>query len=435
MIISCMKTQNHPGGKNSIKNKYKIKAGMRKNLVKYLIIVAFVISGISISEGNGSNSDLPVRWVGTWGTSPQLVEPNNMPPSPGLNNNSLRQVVRVSIGGDMIRVRFSNEFSTSPVTFKSVKIAVSKGGSSIDTSTTATLRFDNKSEVTVKPGDVMTSDPLLFHLKPRMDVAITIYFGQTSPDVTGHPGSRTTSYLLSGSDTSVNNFTGAVTTDHWYMINAIDVKASKSAAAIVVLGNSITDGRGSGTNKQNRWPDILAERLVNNKATQNIAVLNKGIGGNCVLKTCLGQAAIDRFDRDVLQPQGVRWLIILEGVNDLGGTRDSSAAFQVADGLTAAYKKMIDRAHEKGIRVYGATILPFGKSFYYKDYREKARNKVNEWIRNSKSFDAVIDFDKIMQNPDDKISLLPSAQTGDFLHPNETGYKMMGEAIDLKLFK
>lgn len=373
-------------------------------------------------------------WVGTWGTSPQLVEPNNMPPAPGLNDNTLRQIVRVSIGGDTIRIRFSNEFSKSPVTLKAVQIAVSKGGSVIDPATARELKFGKKSEVTMAPGGIATSDPLLFHLEPRMDVAITINFGQTSPDVTGHPGSRTTSYLLAGNAIASVDFAGAVLTDHWYVINTIDVKSAKSAA-VVTLGNSITDGRGSGTNKQNRWPDILSECLLKNPQTRNVGVLNKGIGGNCVLKPCLGPAAVDRFDRDVLQQSGVRWLIILEAINDIGNSRDSIAAMQVASDLIAAYEQMISKAHAHGIKVYGATILPFAKSFYDKSYRQIARTIVNEWIRTSGKFDGVVDFDKVMRNPEDPTTLLPSLHTGDFLHPNEEGYKIMGQAIDLNLFK
>lgn len=375
------------------------------------------------------------NWVGTWSTAPQLVEQRNMPPGPGLSNNTFRQVVCISIGGESLRVRFSNEFSKSPVTMKSVQFAVSKGGSTIDGSTVKELKFNNMSEVTMEPGTVVTSDPVSFELKPRMEVAITISFGETSPDVTGHPGSRTTSYLLSGNHTSPDtDFTGAAKTDHWYVISGIDVKAPKHAAAVAILGNSITDGRGSGTNKQNRWPDILAMRLLKNHNTQQIGVLNMGIGGNCVLWGGLGPTALNRFDRDILKQQGIRWLIILEGVNDLGGTGSKEAADNVAKGLIDAYYKMINEAHAKGIKVYGATITPIKKSFYYKDYRESARNTVNNWIRTSGRFDAVIDFDKAIRNPEDTLSILPEAQSGDYLHPNEQGYRMMGEVIDLSLF-
>jgi len=382
-----------------------------------------------------SNDDSAKIWVGTWSTAPQLVEPGNMPPEPGLSNNTLRQVVRVSIGGDSLRVRFSNEFSTSPVTMKAVQVAVSLGGSAVIASTAKELTFNGHPEVTIDSGAVMTSDPVPFDLKPRMDIAITIYFGETSADVTGHPGSRTTSYLLAGDNISLTDFSGSVLTDHWYIINGIDVKAPESAGAVAILGNSITDGRGSGTNRQNRWPDMLSECLLKNSDTRQTAVLNMGIGGNCVLKNCLGPAAIDRYERDILNQQGVRWIIIFEAINDIGQTPDSIAAARVANDLVAAYENMIDLAHARNIKVYGATILPFGKSFYYTGYREKARNTVNTWIRNSNRFDAVIDFDMVLRNPEDSLSLLPEAHTGDFLHPNEKGYKMMGEAVDLELFK
>jgi len=219
------------------------------------------------------------------------------------------------------------------------------------------------------------------------------------------------------------------------MITGIDVEAPKSAGAVAVFGDSITDGRGSGTNKQDRWPDILAMRLQQNRSTKQIGVLNMGIGGNCVLKGGLGPTGLNRFDRDVLKQNGVHWLIILEGVNDLGGTRDSTAASQVAKGLITAFDKMITEAHANGIKVYGATITPINKSFYYKDYREAARKVVNEWIRTSGHFDAVIDMDKAVRNPADISTLLPEAQSGDYLHPNELGYKMFGEAVDLSLFK
>ncbi|WP_111306970.1 SGNH/GDSL hydrolase family protein [Confluentibacter sediminis] len=382
-----------------------------------------------------TDSGLSKVWVGTWGTAPQLVEPNNMPPAPGLSNNTIRQIVRVSIGGDSVRLRFNNEFSKSPVTMNAVQIAVSKDSSVIDPNTIKNITFHGNSAVTMQPGTTMTSDPIAFKLMPRMDVAISIYFGDTSPDVTGHPGSRTTSFLYDGNKISEPDFNEAVKTDHWYVISGMDVKAPEGAKAIAILGNSITDGRGSGTNKQNRWPDVLSERLLKNPATKQVGVLNMGIGGNAVLRGGLGPTALNRFDRDVLKQHGVKWLIILIGVNDLGGTRDSVSAARVGDGLIAAYKKMIDQAHAQNILVYGATILPIDKSFYYKDFREPVRNKVNDWIRNSGYFDAVIDFDKAMSDPENPSVILPNAHSGDFLHPNELGYKLMGEYVDLGLFQ
>lgn len=374
-------------------------------------------------------------WVGTWATAPQLVEPNNMPPAPGLSNNTLRQVVCVSIGGKHLQIKFSNAFSKSLLTLKSVQIAVSKGKSAIDESTTKTLNFNGKPEVTMEPGAEIMCDPVSFDLKPRMEIAITIAFGETSTTLTGHPGSRTTSYLVAGNQTVPNaDFTNAVNTDHWYVITGIDVEDSK-AAAVAVIGDSITDGRGSGTNKKNRWTDVMEMSFLKNAPKRRIGVLNLGIGGNCVLRGGLGPTALNRFDRDILKQNGVRWLIIFEGINDLGGTRDSLAAQQVAKSLIAAYDKMITEAHIKRLKVYGATILPFKKSFYYTDYRETARNTVNEWIRAKGHFDAVIDFDKAVKDPNDALTMLSNAQSGDYLHPNEDGYKMLGEAIDLSLFK
>lgn len=398
-------------------------------------IVVFILTGFSGTfSAEIAGNDHEKKWVGTWTTAPQLVEPRNMPPEPGLSNNTLRQIVRASIGGDSLRIRFSNEFSTSPTTIRSVEIATSLKGDTIDVSTIEVLKFNGRSKVTIKPHEAVTSDPVAFPLKPRHNLAITIHFGATPQDLTGHPGSRTTSYILEGDQTSEADFSGATKTDHWYIISGIDVKA-QSAAAVAILGNSITDGRGSGTNKQNRWPDILAERLLENPDTQQIGVLNQGIGGNCVLKPCLGPSGFERFDRDILNQHGVKWVIIMEGVNDLGGAKDSTEAFRVAKGLIAAYEEMIDKAHAQDLQVYGGTITPIKESFYYSEVREAARNFVNEWIRNSGRFDAVIDFDKALRNPKDSLTILPEAHTGDYLHPNELGYRIMGKAVDLSLFE
>ncbi|MCX7797639.1 MAG: GDSL-type esterase/lipase family protein [Melioribacter sp.] len=396
------------------------------NIVLTLILtITFLNAELSFSQSK--------KWVGTWATAPQLVEPNNMPPAPGLSNNSLRQIVRVSIGGDTIRVKLSNEFSSSPTTLKSVQIAVSKGGHTIDTLTNKELKFNGKSEVVMAPGTSVISDPISFPLRPRMDVAITIYYGDTSPTVTGHPGSRTTSYLLSGNNPKIKDFTGAITTDHWYNINAIEVLAPANAASIAILGNSITDGRGSTTNMQNRWTDIFSEKLLKDPRTQNIGVLNLGIGGNCVLSGGLGPTAISRFDRDILGQSGVRWIIVFIGVNDIGKVNSAESAITTANNLIAAYKEMIAKAHRKNIRIYGATITPFKGNQYYNEHSEACRNIVNQWIRTKGNFDAYIDFDKIMRDPNDTLKLISSYQN-DGLHPDAEGYKKMGESIDINLF-
>ncbi|MCH5719444.1 GDSL-type esterase/lipase family protein [Niabella hibiscisoli] len=312
---------------------------------------------------SSSKNNEPKKWAGTWATAPQLVEPNNMPPKPGLDNNTIRQIVRVSIGGERLRLRFSNAFSKEPVTMKTVAIAVAKEGSLIDASTQKILKFNATESVTMQPSGEVYSDPLTFKLAPGSKLAITIYFGDTSPGTTGHPGSRTTSYILTGNQIGSADFANAVTTDHWYVINSIDVEADAKSFAIAALGNSITDGRGSGTNMQNRWTDILSERLLHNTATKGVGMLNLGIGGNCVLRGGLGPTALSRFDRDILSQTGVKWLLILEGINDIGGIRNAEQAPKVAQELIEAYSLMADKAHARGIKVYGCTILPFEKSF------------------------------------------------------------------------
>lgn len=399
----------------------------RKNYTVGKILMVISLGFISLVSAE------PTKWVGTWSTAEQLVETGNNPPSPGLTNNTLRQIVRVSIGGDTLRMRFSNEFSTQPVTLNSVHIALSAGNGAIDTSTDRTLYFDNSPSVTMAAGAVAVSDPFPFALQPRTDLAITIYFGSTSTDVTDHPGSRTTSYLLTGNAVARADFTGAVTTDHWYNINTIEVLAPETAACVAILGNSITDGRGSTTNLQNRWTDIFSETLLQDSSTQHVGVLNLGIGGNCVLSGGLGPTAVSRFDRDILGQSEVRWAIVFEGVNDIGGIKTAAAANATANNLINAYKQMIVKAHANNIRIYGATITPFKGNSYYNQYSDLCRNTVNQWIRSAGNFDACIDFDKVMRNPLDTASLISSYQN-DGLHPDAAGYVTMGESVNLDLF-
>ena len=316
---------------------------------------------------------------------------------------------------------------------KSVQIAASTGGNTINVSTSKELRFSGGSEVTMNAGVAVTSDPIAFKLTPRMDIAITIYFGQTSSTVTGHPGSRTTSYIIVGNTTATTDFTGAVTTDHWYNINAIDVLAPSTAACVAILGNSITDGRGSTTNMQNRWPDVFSEALLGDTSTQHVGVLNQGIGGNCVLSGGLGPTGVSRYDRDILNQSGVRWAVVFEGVNDIGGVSSATGATATANNLIAAYKQMIAKAHTRNIRIYGATIMPFKGNSYFNQFSEACRNTVNQWIRTKGNYDGYIDFDKVMRNPLDTTRLVSSYQN-DGLHPDSTGHKTMGESIGLHLF-
>jgi lysophospholipase L1-like esterase len=370
------------------------------------------------------------QWIGTWTTAPQLTELANMPPSPGLSNNTLRQVVHVSVGGNQLRLKFSNEYGFSPVTMNSVHLAISTGESSINSATDKIVTFSGKESVTIPAGKTVTSDTLDFNLPKLTNVAITICFGNTSTALTGHPGSRTTSYIQTGNKINSSSMPSAIKTDHWYIITGIDIFTDDSHKSIAVLGDSITDGRGSTTNGNDRWTDNLAQRLQENSTTSKVAVLNQGIGGNSVLSGGLGPTGLTRFNRDILEQSGVCYLIILAGVNDIG----SSATSSVSNKLINAYKEFIKKAHAKNILVYGATILPIQGSQYDSMVHEQARQAVNTWIRTSDQFDAVIDLDAALRNPNNPSRLLNTYDSGDHLHPNAAGYKKIAQVIDINLF-
>ncbi|MFI6177855.1 SGNH/GDSL hydrolase family protein [Nonomuraea sp. NPDC051191] len=261
--------------------------------------------------------------------------------------------------------------------------------------------------------------------------------GQASNALTSHPGSRTTSYLARGDQTEAADLTGATPVDHWYLLSAVEVRAGRSTAALAVLGDSLTDGRGSTTNRNDRWPDQLLDRLQ--PRLPGLALANQAAGGNRVLHDGLGPAALARLDRDVLARSGLAWLIVFEGVNDSGTAPAPQAAQrQVADDLIAAYDQIVTRAHAQDLRVYGATLTPFGGNASYDDpggYREAARQQVDEWIRTSGMFDAVIDLDRAARDPAAPRNLLPAYDVGDRLHLNPAGYKALAEAVPSGLLR
>ena len=298
-----------------------------------LIIASLLTAGAALADGH---------WVGTWGTAPQLVESHNNPPSPGLGNNSLRQIVQVSIGGDKVRLKLTNEFSTGSTEINAVELAIAKtsgSSSEIDEASTVSLTFDGKPNVKMPAKGTAISDAVNFKIGPRENVAITIHYGSaSSTSVSGHPGSRTTSYLKAG---NTNDFSNATKTDHWYTIQTLEVEAPEEAGAVAILGNSITDGRGSTTNQQNRWADVLSHRLLANEPTSKVGVLNMGIGGNCVLAGGLGPTGASRYQRDLFGQEGVKWIILFEAVNDLGSAQNG---VQTAKRIIDVYKQIIRQA-------------------------------------------------------------------------------------------
>ncbi len=372
------------------------------------------------------------HWVGTWATSAQAIDKPTMPPAPpGLADTTLRQIVRVSIGGKQLRIRFSNAFAAygNDLTIDSAHVAVSAGGSAIKPETDRAVTFHRRPSVTIPHGALMVSDPVDFDLVPGSDLAVTAHVRGAVREITGHRGARCTSYLQAGEFVSAAKLSAARTAKVWYYFSGVDVLAPKSAAAVVCLGDSITDGHGATDDANRRWPDFLARRLQANQATEAVGVLNEGIGGNGLWRGGIGQTAIVRLERDVLAQPGARWLIVLEGINDLGGGKTS------AEELIAAYEQIIFRAHDRGLVVYGATILPCRGSFYFKPALEEARQKINEWIRSSGAFDGVIDFDAATRDPQDPTRLLKASDCGDHLHPNDDGFKRMADAVDLEAFK
>ena len=393
-------------------------------------IVAFLLA-LAVMAGCASTPD----WVTTWATALQIAEPHNLPPEPGLAGNSFRQIVEVSIGGEQLRLHLSNLFNQEPTEILGVEIAraATQGASpEILPDSSVELTFGGERAVTIAPGEEAVSDPIVFQLASREDLAITIHYGQVARSpMTSHPGSRTTSYIAAG---NTSDFSApAATTDHWYTISAIDVIPRSPSAAIAVLGDSITDGRGTTTNGQNRWTDQLSRSLLEDPRTENLAVLNFGLGGNCILRGGNGPTAQSRYQRDLFGPCGVKYIILFEGTNDLGGSRDG---VQTAEDIKAVFRDIIREAHERKIQVIGATVTSAVGSFYQRDgEHEKGRQALNAWIRESGEFDGIIDFDKMTAGPDDPTRLNPAFLfENDWLHLNADGYALMGGSIDHALF-
>ncbi|KAJ7736822.1 SGNH hydrolase-type esterase domain-containing protein [Mycena metata] len=396
------------------------------------------------------------RWVDAWTAMPQLTEPPNLPPPPFnasdsvFFNSTIRQTLHMTIPGDEIRIRFSNAFGVNDLNITAATVALPVGGvsgaSAIEMSTLKTLTFSGSPSFIVPNGALVVSDPIAFPIKSQQTITVTLYMaqGEDGFEITSHPGSRATTWISFGDYVSAENMTDPSTTSlaHWYFVSAVETFTS-SASAFVIVGDSLTDGRESITDENNRWPDLLLARMQKNSATSAISVNNQAAGGNRILADISGPNALGRIDRDVLAQTGVKYAMIFEGVNDIGEEDATPEAQQIiGDRLIAAFQQIATRVHAAGIPLFASTITPFSAPAndsaiqpYSSPVREVTRQRANKFIRTSGTFDAVIDFDKVVADPAIPSQLSPTFNSGDFLHPNVAGYTAIAAAFPLGLFE
>ncbi len=392
-------------------------ARMMKRLLVFLMVFC-ALSTYSLAQ----------NWVGTWATAPQTVVRSFMPYNNCMTNRSVRQVVKVSIGGDVIRLKLSNIYSMQPVEIRSIYIAHAKDSFSIDAKSAQYFKFSNSYKTIIPAGKQIVSDALKFKLRNLERVAITINYTSAPEVPTVHMGSRTTSYIMKGVTNAHSNFEKAFRENHWYNISGIDVYTmSNNMSAIAIMGNSITDGKCSTDNAQNRWPDVMSEMLQLKHKITNQGVLNLGIGNNRVtVPGGFGALAKERFDRDILMQSGVKKVIIFEGINDIGAAKSGNSE-TVARQIIESIQGMVRKAKAQKKKVYLGTITPFKGAGYYSHFHEAARLYVNDWIRSqAKKVDGILDFAKLLQDPNDDRRMKREYASNDWLHPNPAGYKAMG---------
>jgi lysophospholipase L1-like esterase len=350
---------------------------------------------------------------------------------------TMREIVHISAGGEQIRLRFTNEFGIDPLTVADVHVALSAGGSSIQPGSDHAVSFGGAASVNIPPGGAVFSDPVALAVAPLSDVAVSFYLpAQIMRAETVHLFADQDNYLADGHSPAAPELPQPTTLASWYLFDGVDVSAGPGSRAIVTLGDSITDGAHATHNANRRWPDVLAARLSQEPNLAQVAVLNEGIGGNRVLNEVAGPSAISRVDRDVLAQSGVRYVIVLESINDIGRLAHVMVPWDdiTVPQLEWGFKQIADQAHQHGLKIIGATLTPYGGAGYYSDAGEQVRETVNDWIRTSGVFDGVIDFDKITRDPQNPKAFNPTYDSGDHLHPSDAGYKAMGEGIDLTLF-
>ncbi len=409
---------------------------MIRTKAKFVLCFALLISCADARAGFAQT-----KWVASWATSPQVAGDESVLKADELKSGTLRQIVHLSLGGTQLRVHLSNRYGTELLHFTAVHVAKAAGAGSakIMVGTDKELLFSGKPDVIVPEGADYVSDALDFPVEALSDLAITLRVDLGGKEMTGHSGSRANSFLAKGNAVSAEDLPDAKKFTRWLFIAGVDVTAGADAFAIVALGDSITDGHGATTDGNDRWPDVFAKRLQANAATKKIAVVNQGIGGNRLLIDGIAANALARFDHDVLAQAGANYVIVLEGINDLGmltHEREVSEKEHEAEvkRVIGAYEQIIARAHAQGIRVIGGTMTPFvGSSFYHPNEKNEAdRQAVNAWIRTH--FDGVIDFDKVVRDPAHPELMLQEFDSGDHLHPGPAGFAAMANAIPVSLF-
>lgn len=400
-------------------------------------VVAAALAPFNYPALAGKNDNNRHRvWVGTFATSPQFVRERDTPvifPA----QTTIRQIVHTSVGGAAVRVRLSNEFGSETLKVGAAHVALRSDDGNIIPGTDYQLTFSGETSVMLAYGAPAVSDPVPLRVPPLSDLAISIYLPDETTSITIHRVGLQTTYVAppGGDFTGDLSFPPGTEYLNYFFLGGVEVLASSRAAAVVALGDSITDGTRSTPNTNSRWPNFLAQRLQDAHNLGDIGVLDEGISGNRIYSGDAGVPTLARFDRDVLSKPEVNWMILLIGINDIGNSARGTGPFVTPGDIIAGYRQIIDRAHARGIKVYGATLTPIKGSGYDFPQAEVDRQAVNAWIRTSGEFDAVIDFDQATRDPADPAQFLPAYDSGDHLHPNDVGYKAMADAIDLKLFK
>lgn len=409
------------------------------------IVPAVALTACASLNAPSPGGDVPSQgshWVASWGTAQQIPDAANELPAANWRDGSLRQTVHLSLGGSRLRVRLSNVHGTAPLTVEgaSVALALAPGKAQIDGASTRALTFDGNPSVMIPAGAEYYSDPVALEVKPASDLAVSLYFKEAPPRQTSHSGSRATSFFTKGNRIMDAEWDGAGTIGRWFVVSDVDVQAPRGTGALVAVGDSITDGYGVTTDGNNRWPDLLAARL--RQDGQQVGIVNTGIGGGRVLRDGLGPNLASRFDRDVLSRAGVTHALVFIGVNDLGvqhrNTPDLPADRKklLAD-LRLAHRQLAERAKARGICMIGATITPYvGSDYYHPEPENEAdRQEMNDWIRKSGVFDAVVDFDAALRDRADPQRINKPLDSGDHLHPSLTGYRVLADAVPLDLLR